>query len=330
MTMFLRLLLILTLTVVSGGTPLSAQNAIPVEFKRVLKPPKDFLAHGDVAGLSPAAAMRLGIAIGAPIRVSAPNGRTMGMYTASNGTTSEGIYLKKSLRDILGITEGEVPVKAEPVKWPTGPLMPAKLEFREVQRPPERFLEAGEAVGVGLDVFMRLNAAPGIPAVLTGPTGSIDVLLELIDRGPGVIAMKQTLRAKIGVAEGMAMVTLEVTGVAPKGILWGAMDTAAVERARFTGKPILAVARQLGDGAPPRAPVFDEPEVQALLAMCICTEYDPAVQVSMAQRLGVTTPQAAVLVSYRGEALFRTQGTPTKEELIAGLSAALKAFAAKS
>lgn len=187
-----------------------AADRIIVEVDQLRRPPEEFLEHGDVIGISKTLLDRMNIKEGDEVLVKTPAGGIFAFRTKIHGNYEDRIYAKKTLRETMGAIDGNIRLLLTPAVWGNGPAEPMTANFTEVSRPPKAFLDFGDSVGVSTQVLLEANIPPGWKGTLTGPMGSVEVTIQLLDRGNATISMKQTLREAIGVEDGPANVSLTI------------------------------------------------------------------------------------------------------------------------
>ncbi|MCC5874909.1 MAG: thioredoxin family protein [Candidatus Sumerlaeia bacterium] len=234
----------------------SATEASPgqqVTFTRVRRPPEAFLQYGDVVGIAAAGLGRLGIEEGQTILLQAPNGNTLAARTKIHGTEGDTLFLKKTMRDQLGIEDGSITLAVSSVQWPSADPVTETQPFRRVGRPPASFLELGDVVGMSYEDMVRSNARPGDEATLTTSGGSLDATIEILDREPGTLFMKLTMRRQLGISDGSANVDLRITGRGSvsasdqeDALYWYRRLDTAQARAREEARPLMVFAYRDG------------------------------------------------------------------------------------
>jgi hypothetical protein len=318
MKRWFTLLATLAITTTVSVTTLLAES---ITIVNVARPPREFLDHGDVIGLSPADLATLKVETGAVVALETADGQVRAFPVRQHGNRAGTLFMKQTLRDSLGIQDGPNNLTIRTLDWPERPIKGMKVEQTRVVRPPEAFLEKGDAVGIGLAAFRELKAKPGTRAAIRGPKGARMVTLELLDRGTGVVAMKKTLRDAIGVEEGDAKVIIEVAEGAAAPAAGAAASTTwltlqdAIKRASADNKPILLLARESDTG--PRPAILDAPATQAVLEKVHAAEVDPGTSPALIQRFGITKYPTLLIVTRNGAEVARLTAEPTAEALAA-------------
>jgi hypothetical protein len=186
------------------------EDPVVIEVQQLRRPQAEFLAHGDVIGISEALLDRMGIEEGDEVFVQTPLGGVFAFRTKIYGTYEDRIYAKKTLRETMNVLDGRIRLRLAPAVWGDGPEQEMTGRFTEVVRPPEAFLEYGDAVGISTQALLAAGIPPGWKGTLQGPEGTVEVTIQLLDRGVKTIAMQKSLRDHIGVSDGPAEVTLRV------------------------------------------------------------------------------------------------------------------------
>lgn len=311
------------------GTFAIAQTSI--EVAEVRRPPESFLEFGDVVGVSPDQLSRLGIKEGDPVQVTTPTGKSFAFATKILGDRANALYAKKSLRDAMGIQDGAIRLKIEPVIWGPGPAADTELTFNNVVRPPVDFLDYGDAVGVSFAALKSVNGYPGMPARLTGPRGTRTVTVQLLDRGEGTIAMKKTLRDATGSREGASDVKLMIAA-APAGaaqpaitakLHWFQTIDGAIIAAREEFRPVMVYAHS-GDAAGVRTDaLLSDPAVQQALLQTRKYRFTPAEDPGSTTFFRADGQPLMVFLTPEGQELSRLHGSITAEQIVAAAKSAV-------
>lgn len=313
----------------------SAQQSAPtVEFTEVRRPSVEFLEMGDAVGIAQANFPRLGIEPGDVVKITVPTGNVLGAPAHPFGNRNEAIYLRQTMRDRLGINDGPLLTRVQRVDWPRSTEGGQEARFTRVLRPPEEFLEFGDAVGISIAAFERLGAGPGMTATMHGPRGSRRVSLQLLDRGDAdIILMRATLRTAIGVEDArgqnvrlvMEPSQLQLPGrpaAATGELQWKSLAEAA-SAARQSGRPLLVVIE--GGQADAVKQALGEGNLRTLAARCHLAGLNPLTDATVANRLGVGAQTTVVFTTGQGEVLTRIEGLTTPAMLEATIEAVLQA-----
>lgn len=318
----------------SPVTPLPAdmhgeEEAPPVlELTEVRRPSQAFLEYGDVAGLPAATFEELGIVPGQAVKFSVPEGRSIGLHTRVFGSQEGAVYLKQTLRNVLGIEDGPQVIHARKIEWPEETGGGQSAVFTEVIRTPVAFLDYGDAVGLSLAAMEKLGAAPGMTARVSGPGGSAEVDVRLQDRGEEAILMRLALRNRLGVRDAagqhveLEMLPSEADVITSLELTWMPLAEAAA-LARQTGRPLLAVVN--GPHENGVRLVLEESGLRGLAVHCHLTEIDPEEQAVIASRFGVEAETSVVLATGAGQVITALEGPVDTGKLEEAIEAALRA-----
>jgi len=335
MTRFVATAFIAVAGILGGGKCIASPV---VEFAEVGRPSVEFMESGDFAGMNQDAMTLLGITPGVIVEITAPTGVSIAAETRLFGRKKSAIFLKKTLRDALNVEDGAVLTKVQALAWPSGNWDGKKVEFKEIVKPPEAFLDKGEAVGIGLAAFRKLNAQPGMKATLEGPKGTKTVELHLMERGPDVIAMKGALRNSIGVQEGWNTATLTMLKnesfvaaaanrpiSAPGAAGWTNVSNAAAA-ARETNKPILILVEdERGfDSIVAFMNLLGVESVRPLATQFHLARLDPQAEPAVVKRLAGIKGPAIVIVDKTGNIEAKMDSLITAELVAATMKAVLR------
>lgn len=288
------------------------------------RPPTEFLEHGDVIGVSPTLLQRLGIEEEDFIEIETPLGKRFAFQTKVHGTRDSDLFAKKTIRDRIGLEDGQVLLKVRPITWGSGPTEKKTLQFTDVQRPPRAFLDYGDAVGISLAAMRELGGYPGMAGRIVGPNGSsMDVSVEILDRGDNSIAMKQTLRTAIGVSDGAAQVTLEIVpgaaGASRTPLYWFRTLQSAIGRAREEGRPLLILASDRTPASQQLAALFDDPVIHRALLRTRKYRFELGSDENTQSFFKIGEAPTLVLLTPEGQEIGRLTGVPEKARLLAAL-----------